>query len=506
MSLLFACTLGSLLLFSLLYAIGGVIHRLYFSPLSKFPGPKLAAATLWYEFYYDVVLKGQYTFKIKSLHQKYGPIVRISPYELHISDPEFYGTLYSHSSPRDKCAYYVKPFDFPQSSFGTIDARLHRLRRGAINPFFSRGKVLKQESLIQELVLKFCKRVENFGKPGAVIPLSLGFTCLITDLITSYVMGRSYHYIDQPDWHPHWGQTLRDASEFGMLARQVTWVLPILKSIPQVWAEALNPGLCLFFTLTRRTQDRISETQKERDSMEKGELRFEKKQTLIDQVLDSKLAAEEKSSERLAQEIRSAIGAGTETTSNALTVTMFHVFSNPETLRRLQRELQELEPDLDAVTNLCDLEKLPYLSSCILEGLRLSYGVSTRLQRKSNTAIQYKEFSIPPGTAVGMTSVLQHHDEHIFPNSHDFLPERWLDPVERKRLDKYLVTFSKGSRRCIGMNLAQAAMYTTVAELVRRFDMELHGTTRDDIDVKHDLFIPRPKNLKTLGLQVKLKR
>ena len=48
------------------------IYSVYFGPLSKFPGPKLAAATLWYEFYYDVVLQGQYTFKIKELHGQYG--------------------------------------------------------------------------------------------------------------------------------------------------------------------------------------------------------------------------------------------------------------------------------------------------------------------------------------------------------------------------------------------------------------------------------------------------
>jgi hypothetical protein len=48
------------------------IYSVFFGPLAKFPGPKLAAATLWYEFYYDVVLEGQYTFKIKELHEKYG--------------------------------------------------------------------------------------------------------------------------------------------------------------------------------------------------------------------------------------------------------------------------------------------------------------------------------------------------------------------------------------------------------------------------------------------------
>lgn len=56
----------------ILYVIGLVVYRLWFSPLSKFPGPKLAAATLWYEFYYDAICHGKYTFEIIKMHQKYG--------------------------------------------------------------------------------------------------------------------------------------------------------------------------------------------------------------------------------------------------------------------------------------------------------------------------------------------------------------------------------------------------------------------------------------------------
>jgi hypothetical protein len=56
----------------LFYFIVLLVYRLYWSPIAKFPGPKLAAATYLFEGYYDVVQRGKYTFKIRDLHAKYG--------------------------------------------------------------------------------------------------------------------------------------------------------------------------------------------------------------------------------------------------------------------------------------------------------------------------------------------------------------------------------------------------------------------------------------------------
>ena len=74
MELLSARTLLLLTLTLLSYSIGVAIYRLYFSPIANFPGPKLAALTLWYEFYYDVIKKGQYTRRISQMHEKYGDL------------------------------------------------------------------------------------------------------------------------------------------------------------------------------------------------------------------------------------------------------------------------------------------------------------------------------------------------------------------------------------------------------------------------------------------------
>ena len=54
------------------HKLGQIIYSVYLGPLSKFPGPKLAAATLWYEFYYDIIKTGAYVWRVKDMHEKYG--------------------------------------------------------------------------------------------------------------------------------------------------------------------------------------------------------------------------------------------------------------------------------------------------------------------------------------------------------------------------------------------------------------------------------------------------
>jgi hypothetical protein len=67
--------LNNVLLFcgaSFLYGVVLVCYLLVLSPLARFPGSKLAAVTLWYEFYYEVIKRGQFTFKVREWHEKYG--------------------------------------------------------------------------------------------------------------------------------------------------------------------------------------------------------------------------------------------------------------------------------------------------------------------------------------------------------------------------------------------------------------------------------------------------
>ena len=72
LSFKFANLAGLMIVLGFLYLLSLSFYRLYLSPAAKFPGPKLAALTFWYEFYHDVRREGQYTWKIRDLHRQYG--------------------------------------------------------------------------------------------------------------------------------------------------------------------------------------------------------------------------------------------------------------------------------------------------------------------------------------------------------------------------------------------------------------------------------------------------
>jgi hypothetical protein len=48
------------------------IYNIWFHPLAKFPGPKIAVIGPWYEAYYDIIKDGRYLWQIEKMHEKYG--------------------------------------------------------------------------------------------------------------------------------------------------------------------------------------------------------------------------------------------------------------------------------------------------------------------------------------------------------------------------------------------------------------------------------------------------
>ncbi|KAJ6443717.1 Trichodiene oxygenase [Purpureocillium lavendulum] len=492
---------------TVVYLIAIAIYRLYLSPLSKFPGPKLAALTQWYEAYYELFsvalsLSGQATKRTGSLTvvaTGKGPIIRINPWELHVQDSEFYDVLYSGSRHSSKLSTLAHRFNSPDSAFSTVEHAKHRRRRAALNPFFSRRKIADHQPAIQKMMHRLTDRVarEYLGN-GNVLRVDHMWGCWTSDIINDYAFDKPHNFIDAPNFHASYTDAMVDLLEPVHYITQFPLATNLFKMLPLSWVKAMSPqmGTVLDFNNEMTNQIRIL--------LNKPPAEKAKSKTIFGVILESELPASEKTVGRLQQEAISVTGAGIETTMRALSLCTFHILANPPVRERLQAELKAAIPDPRNAPNWDTLSQLPYLSACIDEALRFAYGTSQRLPRTLHEPLRYKDWLIPEGATVSMDNYAVSHDEAIFPDNFSFRPERWLGEPKApdgKQLSRYMVAFGRGTRSCVGMQLAYAELYTGISTLFRRFNMDLFETERDAMDLHMDRFVPRPKP-HTQGLRV----
>jgi hypothetical protein len=139
---------------------------------------------LRYEFYYDVIKNGQYTFEIARLHKRYGPIVRINPYELHIESPEFYEKLYAGGGKRrNRWEWFTRSFGDSESIAASEDHDKHRVRRAAISPFFSTASVRSIQPTLDDMLDTLLGRFADFRSSGKIMTISLAFEAFTNGFI-----------------------------------------------------------------------------------------------------------------------------------------------------------------------------------------------------------------------------------------------------------------------------------------------------------------------------------
>ncbi|KAI0517465.1 cytochrome P450 [Xylaria bambusicola] len=467
------------------------IYRLFFHPLAGFPGPKLAAVTRSYEAYYDVVCNGQYTFKIAEMHKKYGPIVRISPYELHISDPDFYDKIYSREGEWDKYAWAYDAFGAPLSTICAIDHNIHKHRRAAVNPFFSKATVAAKSDIISRLVEQLCTRIDEFADESSMTKLSLSaaISALTRDVATEFILGKRYKNLEVQDFNQSLAIILQNSGSLWRITKHLRWYGPLMQSIPMWLVErTADQGVRNFFDFLK---DMVGICSTIDSALASGKPDPDDPKTIIHQILDSNLPKEEKSFKRICDDVETITGAAFETTANSIRMTLYHIYSDPEVVDRLRAELNSArQGNRESRLGISSLEQLPYLTAVLLEGLRISPATATRANRvASNRELSFGGRRIPAKTPVGMTTYLMHRDPNIYPDPEEFKPQRWLDLQERWRLEKFYAPFSKGPRNCLGMHLAWAELYMTVAAVVERFDLTFGSSALDDLRCTSDQFI-----------------
>lgn len=186
---------GALLIFSvsIAFLILRIIYRLTIHPLARFPGPKLAAATTLYNAYHDILRPGLIK-QLPDLHQKYGPIIRIQPNELHVSSLESYNTIFRVGTPFNRI-WHNNPFlTGSLQSLATLPET--KRRKEFLAPFFSKSSITRVEPYLHRKKLaQFLAAVKHAvadgddgdeGAKGKVIDFYLMFRCLTADTVMDY--------------------------------------------------------------------------------------------------------------------------------------------------------------------------------------------------------------------------------------------------------------------------------------------------------------------------------
>jgi len=155
-------------------------------------------------------------------------------------------------------------------------------------------------------------------------------------------------------------------------------------------------------------------------------------------------------------ELLTLVLAGHETTANSLAWTWERLVRNPhaqEALREATRNGGDAEEQIEAT---------------IIESMR-SRPVVPFIGRRVTVPWQLGPYGVSADTPIGMSILLVHHREDLYPEPFEFRPERWLG---RKPGTYEWIPFGGGIRRCLGAALAMAEMRVVLEATARRLDLE----------------------------------
>jgi cytochrome P450 len=167
---------------------------------------------------------------------------------------------------------------------------------------------------------------------------------------------------------------------------------------------------------------------------------------------------------------------GTESPAFTLTCAMFYLCKHPEYASRLNEELKSVMPRPDSKVEYVALTKLTYLQAFLKEALRLSFGAAYLPRTVPKEGMTLKsategDIFVPGYATLQINSYLIHTDPSLFPDPMIFNPERWLKGAESKELEKFIVSFSGGPARCLGIEVAHIMLNLAIAGMVRRFNI-----------------------------------
>lgn len=361
-----------------------------------------------------------------------GPIVRISPGEVHVQDPKFIKQLLSTHAKLDKDPWYYRFVGFPESGVSTGPASLHHIRRRVLLKSFTQQSVWRSISIIEDKVKELLSLLEEHKGTGCGVELSNALRCLAFDIACNYALPRSTNKLQEKDFAPEFNRMMIVGRYISMWQRHVGVLVPLILHLPHRFMGFL--GHEKYLAVMKIHND--IKVQATEVIASKGTMWVVPQQhsTILHSMFNSDLPEYERSVGRMTQEGVTVIGAGVEALANPMAITVFELLKDPKKMTALKQELKEVENDVQAMLSHDQLRKLPYLNAVIMEGLRLGKenGRFPRINPSSPTV--YKDHIIPAGTVMSISLKDLHLNGAIFEEPHAFKPERWLDPENAQEL------------------------------------------------------------------------
>ncbi|KAK3131820.1 hypothetical protein QOZ80_6AG0511910 [Eleusine coracana subsp. coracana] len=180
------------------------------------------------------------------------------------------------------------------------------------------------------------------------------------------------------------------------------------------------------------------------------------------------------SMDEIIDECKTFFFAGHDTTSHLLTWAMFLLGTHPEWQQKLREEVIQECGGADAPIHGDALNKLKLVTMVLYETLRL-YGAVIMVGRVATVDADLCGVKVPKGTILMIPIAMLHRDEEVWgADAAEFNPLRFRDGVGRAAAHpNALLSFSIGSRSCIGQDFAMLEAKATLAMILRQFAFEV---------------------------------
>ncbi|KAF8140210.1 high nitrogen upregulated cytochrome P450 monooxygenase 2 [Boletus edulis] len=449
-----------------------VAYRLSsFHPLAKYPGPIMCKISqLWAVLVYS---RGKGHHYRKVLHDQYGPIVRIGPNELSVTEkdmlPYILGSQGMPKGPLFEGRRMTSVSQKDTEHFNLIATRnlqRHAVLRKAWSRAFADAPLRDYEELMlaraRQLIHTLKTICEKQGGVGGV-DVASWISYFTFDFMGDMAFGGGFELMRDGD-SERLLSNMAMSLYYACLCQAVPWFSPVLRKLPYV-GEPIRAFGSLGYKQAKIRYDQEPD----------------KKDLFYHMIAAYRADSQESPFTLILSNSLLAIVAGADTTATVLKNTIFYLLTNPAYYTRLREEVDAAFPPTE--TSALDtriLPSLPFLNAVINEVLRLQPPVSTTLQRAPARGTKGKLVGthyIKEGTHIQVPPYVLHRDpRYFYPRPDEFWPDRWILETSDSQefvLDRSaFIPFSMGPANCAGKSLAMLELRAVVSMFIMHFDME----------------------------------